>query len=61
MPLHKYACHIVHMCSTALHCTLHIDPTILYIGVKNNKLQLFVYHAIATHVPTTNMPLKCHI
>ena len=30
------------------HCSLHMDPT-------------FNYNAIDTHVPTTNIPLKCHI
>ena len=43
MPLNKDACHTLLMCPLHCYCSLHIDPTLLHIKVKqNNNLQLLL-------------------
>ena len=39
----------------------YIDPTFLNMCVKTQTTAISTSHVIAMYVPTTNMPLKCHI
>ena len=58
MPLNKNTCHIACICTTALIISLHVGPTVLH---TQEKTATFIYYAITIYVPTTNMPLKCHM
>ena len=62
MPLNKYASHITHSCPTALLLyTTYRHHITTYTSQNLQQTATFFYHAITIHVPTANMPLKCHI
>ena len=58
MPMYKYAWHITHVSPTALILYSTYRPHIT--AYTNKKTATFIYHSIAIHVLSTNMPLKCH-
>ena len=43
------------------YCSIHIDPTLLYVKVKTQQTATFNYNAITIYVPIIDMPLKCPI
>ena len=43
------------------YCSLNIDVILLHTTKTKEQTASATYHAIATYVPTTNMPLKCQI
>ena len=59
MALTKHACQPVHICSTALLLESTYRPQITaHISKTKQQSATLIYHAIAIHVPTTNMPLN---
>ena len=49
------------MSQTAIMLNGHRDPTFLHMDAKTQATAIFTSTVIATDVPATNMPLKCHI
>ena len=53
----KYVYYTAHICPTALLLSLHVQT----VHVSLKKTETFICHAITIYVPTTSVPLKCHI
>ena len=60
--LNKYTCHTTHLCPTALILYSRSRPHITaHTSQNKQETATFINHAIIIYVPTTKMPLKCHI
>ena len=52
MSLNKYVCHIVHVCSIALYCSLHMDPH--YFTFKKKTTSCTSYLPCYIHICVSN-------
>ena len=59
-PWTKYAYHIAYVYPSAFACSLHRPHITAHVN-KKQQILTFIYHAIATYRPTTDIPIKCHV